>query len=82
MSLCESSDSEPDEDFDEIYNKRWEYIKYLIEKKQRLEKIVGGIRDYYHTRLMVFSPLPWIHLRIDEIDLVIKQISEGGRDVR
>ena len=78
MSLCESSDSEPDEDFDEKYDKRWEYIQDLLV----LEKIVGGIRDYYHTRLMVFSPLPWIHLRIDEIDLVIKQISEGGRDVR
>ena len=54
---------------------------------KRLEKIVGGIRDYYHTNLMVFSPLPWVHLRSSVegdfcVELVIKQISNGGRDVR
>ena len=55
--------------------------------EDRLEKMVGGIRDYYHTNLMVFSPLPWVHLRssLDEnfcVELVIKQMSDGGRDVR
>ena len=47
--------------------------------EDRLEKMVGGIRDYYHTNLMVFSPLPWVHLRssLDEnfcVELVIKQM--------
>ena len=71
-----------------IIIKSQNYLEKIKEdrKAKRLEKIVGGIRDYYHIHLMG-SPLPWIHLRssIDEdfcVDLVIKQISDGGRDVR
>ena len=54
------------------------------EETKRLERIVDGIRDYYTTNLMVLSPLPWVHLRssssdVNHVELVIKQISSGGR---
>ena len=52
-----------------------------IEETKRLEKIVGGIRDYYAHYLMVLSPLPYLRSSTDinHVELVIKQISSGGR---
>ena len=52
-----------------------------IVETRRLEMIVGGIRDYYHTNLMVLSPLPYLRSSVDfnHVELVIKQISSGGR---
>ena len=57
------------------------------EKEKRLEKIVSAIRDYYHTNYVNLNPLPWVPHRssVDEdfcVELVIKQISNGGHEAR
>ena len=56
-------------------------------KEKRLEKIVSAIRDYYHTNYVNLNPLPWVPHRssVDEdfcVELVIKQISNGGHEAR